>query len=54
MKETVYHTLDLTWEELQLLKGLVYTEITNEIRPDESRILDSLYNSLQRLDKYAI
>jgi hypothetical protein len=54
MKEALYHTLDLTWEELQLLKGLVYTEINNEIRPEESRILDNLHNSLQRLDKYAI
>lgn len=54
MKETLYHTLDLTWEELQLLRSIVYTEITNEIRTEESRILDNLYNSLQRLDKYAI
>lgn len=51
MKENVYHTLDLTWEELQLLKGLVSNEIT---RRASCEALDNLYNSLQRLDKYAI
>lgn len=47
----VYHTLDLSWQELQLLKGLIYNEIT---RRPSCETLDNIHNSLQRLDKYAI
>jgi hypothetical protein len=46
----IYHTLDLTQEEIQLLRDLCRDAMT---RREPCEILDNLYNTLQRIDKYA-
>lgn len=45
------YSIDLTLEELQVLRELVREHITRVYCPDESRILDELFNSLNRIDK---